>query len=312
MPQQLLGLHHVTATVDDAQDDLDFYMGVLGQRLVKKTVNFDNNQVYHFYYGTERGAPGTIMTTFPYRSQGVRLGIKGTGQVTHTAFAVPQYSLDFWIARLRAAGSPVVPSARLGQPVLSFHDPSSLNLELVGQNEDSREPWTTDEVDPARAIRGIHSVTLSLADPAATIALLTQTLGFTVIGEEGQRTRLQAARNETGGCVDLLHEPERAPSVNGTGTVHHVALAISTEQEQEELRGELLELGYQVSPVRDRKYFRSIYFRERGGVLIEVATIGPGFTVDEPLESLGRELKLPDWEEVERSEIESALPQIEY
>lgn len=307
MPTSLLGLHHVTATVDDAQEDLDFYLGTLGLRLVKRTVNFDNNQVYHFYYGTQRGAPGTIMTTFPYKGHGVRLGAKGTGQVITTAFAVPADSMGFWKARLEGAKLVLDERSRMGEPVISFDDPSTLRIELVGVDEDDRAAWPSGDIDAAAAIRGFHSVTLSVADPRETISLLTGVLGFSVVGEEGARIRLEADDNRTGGRLDILHEPGREPGVNGLGTVHHVALAIASEEDQTELRGRLMELGFDVSPVRDRKYFRSIYFRERGGILIEVATVGPGFAVDEPLEALGEQLKLPEWEEVNRAVIEAAL-----
>ncbi len=312
MPTKLLGLHHVTATVDGAQEDLDFYLSILGLRLVKKTVNFDNNQVYHFYYGTQRGLPGTIMTTFPYRGHGVRVGTKGIGQVTATAFAVPADSMGFWKARLSGAGLAYDEPSRIGESVISFDDPSLLRIELVGVDEDGREPWTTGEIGEAAAIRGFHSVTLSVADPGETISLLTEVLGFSVVGEEGFRIQLKADDNRTGGRLDVLHEPGREPGVNGLGTVHHVALAIASEEEQAELRGQLTELGFDVSPVRDRKYFRSIYFREHGRILIEVATVGPGFTVDEPVETLGRELKLPEWEEVNRPAIERGLAQVVY
>ncbi|MDP2577724.1 MAG: ring-cleaving dioxygenase [Candidatus Palauibacterales bacterium] len=303
MRHRLMGLHHVTATVDGAQEDLDFYAGLLGLRLVKKTVNFDNNKVYHFYYGDERGAPGTIMTTFPYRGHGVRDGVKGTGQITVTSFAVAGSSLDFWRKRLSEAGVRYKEESRFGDPLIAFDDPSTLRLELIGDDEDDRVP---------NAIKGLGSVTLSLADPTETISLLTDVLGFSVVGEEANRLRLEADVAGTGGRIEILHEADREPGINGIGTVHHVALAISTEDEQATLREHLLDLGLQVTPFRDRKYFRSIYFREPGGVLIEAATIGPGFTVDEPIETLGRELRLPEWEEPNRSEIERELPSIVY
>ncbi len=312
MRNDINGLHHVTATVDQAQDDLDFFVGTLGLRLVKKTVNFDNNQVYHFYYGSERGSPGTIMTTFPYGGHGVRPGAKGTGQIISTSFAVPASAIDFWKSRLGEAGVSFAETSRFGEPVLSFHDRSSLELELIGVEADDRQPWTTDEISESIGVRGLQSVTLSLTNPAPTLSLLTEVLGFSVVGEEGSHIRLDAGERGPGGRLEIQHEPEREPGVNGIGTVHHVALAISDEAAQLRLRADLLDLGFNVSPVRDRHYFRSIYFRERGGVLFEVATLSPGFTVDEPLEALGRQLKLPERDEVNRSEIERALPRVEY
>lgn len=308
---EIAGLHHVTATVDGAQEDVDFYVGLLGLRLVKKTVNFDNNKVYHFYYGNQSGAPGTIMTTFPYRGFGVPVGTKGSGQIIATAFSVPAASIDYWQSRLRAAQVAYTQVSRFDEPVLAFEDPSTLRIELVGVEADEREPWTSSEIGAAVAIRGLHSVTLSLADTGATVGLLSDTLGFFVVGDDGNRVRLAVDQDRPGERLELLREPDRGRGANGVGTVHHVALAISDEAAQERLRADLIELGYDVSPVRDRKYFRSIYFRERGGVLIEVATLGPGFTVDEPVDALGRELKLPDWEEASRDEIERALPYVD-
>jgi glyoxalase family protein len=304
-------LHHVTATVADAQLDFDFYTKLLGLRLVKKTVNFDNHHVYHFYYGNEAGAPGTIMTTFPYKGQGVPVGQKGAGQIRTTAFSVPSTSLDFWKARLRERGVNVRDEApRFGEPAISFGDPSGLALELVGTQTDARQPWTGADVSAGQAIRGIHSVAMPIAVPARTLQLMTEVLGFDVVNESPDRTRLAVNGDAPGRAIDVIHAADAPRGVNGLGTVHHVAMAIGDAHEQSRMRAELLRWGCQVTEVRDRQYFRSIYFREPGGVLFEIATVPPGFTIDETLPCLGQDLKLPPWEEPHRADIESVLPNL--
>ena len=313
MVHPILGLHHVTATVDDAQADLDFCLDLLGLRLVKKTVNFDNHHVYHFYYGNERGTPGTIWTTFPYKDHGVRAGVKGAGQVVTTSFAVPAPSLGFWRDHLKAHGAQVSDvTARFGEDVVATVDPSGLSFELIGTSSDTREPWTWSGVDAAEAIRGLHSVTLVVRAAGPTLELMTKVLGYHVVNQDGPRTRVAAGGNAPGHYMDIVEEPNAEGAINGIGTVHHVAMAISTADEQMRLRTELLQMGLKVTEVRDRCYFQSIYFREPGGVLFEVATIQPGFTVDEPLEALGRDLKLPPWEEPYRKSIEPGLAPVKY
>ncbi len=308
MAPTLRGLHHVTATVDGAQVDLDFFLKVLGLRLVKKTVNFDNPNVYHFYYGDERGTPGTLMTTFPYGGQGVRRGRRGAGQVTETAFSVPEGSLPAWRARLVEAGVAVREGERFDEEVLAARDPSGLELELIANRRDERAPWVAEGVSEDTAVRGLYGVTLSVREPAPTLELLTGVLGFEVVAEEAGRTRLAVGGNLPGHDFDVVAAPDAPQGVNGLGTVHHVAMAIGDGDEQRDLRDELLARGLKVTEVLDRQYFRSIYFREPGGVLYEVATIEPGFPVDEELSRLGRDLKLPPWEEPHRAEIEKALP----
>ena len=309
----ILGLHHVTATVDDAQDDLDFCLGGLGLRLVKKTVNFDNRHVYHFYYGDRQGTPGTIWTTFPYKDRGVPEGRKGAGQVTVSSFSVPHGSLDFWRARLgaRAVASTDV-AARFGEPVIRFADRSGLTFELVGAARDERTPWVADGFDAANAIRGLHSVTLVVRDAAKTVALMTRLLDYTVVDEMDSRIRLAVNGGGPGKTIDVAHHADAEPAVNGLGTVHHVAMAVGSADEQLRLREELIQYGCKVTEVRDRCYFQSIYFREPGGVLFEVATVQPGFSADEEEASLGRDLKLPPWEEPHRADIEAALAPIRY
>ena len=309
----ILGLHHVTATVDEAQDDLDFCVGALGLRLVKKTVNFDNHFVYHFYYGDERGTPGTIWTTFHYKGHGVRVGTKGAGQVTVTSFSVPTGALAFWRQRLseRAIAVTDLPP-RFGDPVIRFADRSGLTFELIASGHDTRTPWVGDDFSSDDAIRGLHSVTLVVRDAAPTIDLMTRLLGYTVVDRADVRFRLVVNGGGPGRTIDVTEHPEADLAINGLGTVHHVAMAITTAEEQLALRAALIRYGSKVTEVRDRCYFQSIYFREPGGVLFEVATIAPGFTVDEELSSLGRGLKLPPWEEPNRASIEPMLPTVSY
>jgi len=311
MRHPILGLHHVTATVDDAQDDLNCCTDLLGLRLVKKTVNFDNPHVYHFYYGTERGVPGTIWTTFPYRHHGVRMGSKGAGQVVATSFSVPAASIGFWQRRLKERGVEAKEiKGRFGEDALGFRDPSGLNFELIGTDRDSRTPWTGGAVGAGEAIRGLHSVSMTVHSLGATKEVMTELLGYQISNEADGRTRFVAGGDKPGHAIDVIVDPDARLALNGVGTVHHVAMAISTGDEQVRMQQELLQMGLRVTDVRDRCYFTSIYFREPGGVLFEVATINPGFTIDEDLASLGEGLKLPPWEEPNRRDIETHLPAI--
>jgi glyoxalase family protein len=313
MPFPILGLHHVTATVDRAQPDLDFCLNILGLRLVKKTVNFDNHHVYHFYYGDERGTPGTIWTTFPYHGHNVRLGVKGAGQITVTSFSVPRDALPFWTSRLMEGGSAVTRvEPRLDEESVIATDPSGLLIELVATARDERTPWQQAGIPEACAIRGLHSVTMTLRDAAPTMAFMSEVLGYDVVTETRERVRLGVNGGGPGRQIDLLIDPDAPTALNGTGTVHHVAMAVADDATQHALREELVRRGVQVTPVRDRQYFKSIYFREPGGVLFEVATLQPGFDVDEPLNALGRALKLPPWEEPHRPEIERGLVPVSY
>ena len=311
MDQPVRSLHHVTATVSGAQQDLDFHAGLLGQRLVKKTVNFDNHHVYHFYYGNESGAPGTIMTTFPYQQLGVRVGTHGAGQITVTSFSVPAEALPFWRTRLTSAGIAFADEASgFGEEALRFSDPSGLTVRLVGSRTDSRTPWQRHGIDAANAIRGIHGITLLARDPQATIAFVQSLMEAVVVGESAGATRLAVNGDAPGRLIEIVPAAGAPAAINGLGTVHHVAFAVDDPEQQLELRRELIRRGVQVTEVLDRQYFRSIYFREPNGVLFEVATVPPGFTVDEPLPELGRSLKLPPWEEPHRATIEAGLPKV--
>ncbi len=311
MEHPVHSLHHVTATVDDAQEDLDFCLGVLGMRLVKKTVNFDNHNVFHLYYGTERGAPGTIWTTFPYKGWNVPVGTKGAGQVTATAFSVPAGSLDFWRDRLQEYGAaPSAVTSRFGEETLRFRDPSGLEFELIASDRDPRSPWTASGVDAAAAIRGLHSVSLTVRTADRTVELLTGLLGFRTVDEDAGRIRLALGSDQPGHRIEIIPDAGADAARNGLGTVHHVALAVTTPDEQLRLRQELIRYGLRPTEVRDRCYFQSIYFREPGGVLLEIATVEPGFMIDESATDLGRALKLPPWEEPNRPAIEAGLPAV--
>ena len=309
MQRTILGLHHVTATVNEAQPDLDFYRGGLGLRLVKKTVNFDNPNVYHFYYGDERGMPGTIWTTFPYGGWGVAPGRHGAGQITTTSFSVPVGSLSSWALRLQDNGVSFQEDSARNAIVAT--DPSGLQVRLIEARNDPRTPWTGSGLSADMAIRGLHSVTLTVTDPGPSVSFARELLGFEVVDEAPGRLRMAVNGDLPGHALELSYGGDAPPARNGLGTVHHVALAIADEDEQRQLRQELIARGISVTDVLDRQYFRSIYFREPGGVLYEAATVAPGFTVDEPLAALGQALKLPPWEEKNRATIESNLAVID-
>jgi glyoxalase family protein len=313
MNHPIRGLHHVTATVSEAQEDLDFAAGVLGLRLIKQTVNFDNHRVYHFYYGDERGTPGTVWTTFPYVGLGVPMGTKGRGQITATSFSVPADSIDSWETRLRKHELSVTRQPpRFGEESLAVTDPSGLTIELIGTERDQRTPWSGGPVSPELAIRGLHSVTLQSRAPDLTRRLMVDLLGFSQVEEAERRIRLGIDGGQAGKQVDVIDAPNAPVAMNGLGTVHHVAFAIDNQEEQVRLREELMRRGLAVTEILDRSYFQSIYFREPGGILFEVATTRPGFTVDEDLSELGTSLKLPPWEEANRREIESILPPVKF
>lgn len=310
MSAPAVSLHHVTATVDRAQPDLDFFAGLLGLRLVKRTVNFDNASVYHFYYGDELGRPGTVWTTFPYHGKGVRIGVHGAGQITATALSVRLGTIGYWTERLAGAGVAAEPlAARFDEVGLRVRDPSGLVIELV-EGRDDRPGWAGAGVDSASAVRGLAGVTLLVRDPPRTVEFLTGLLGLRVVGTSGRVTRVTAGPDRPGHRLDVRAATDEPDARNGLGTVHHVALAVPDAAAQLAIREEVVRRGIDVTPVRDRQYFQSIYFREPGGVLLEIATVAPGFTLDEPADQLGAALRLPPWEEPNRPTIEAALPRI--
>jgi catechol 2,3-dioxygenase-like lactoylglutathione lyase family enzyme len=307
MNPTLPGLHHVTAITAVPQENVDFYCGVLGLRLVKLTVNFDDPGSYHLYYGDERGSPGTIMTFFAW--PGAPRGRVGPPQLTATAFAVPADALDYWAARLHEHLVAAQPrQARFDEPVLSFADPDGLRLEIVGTAAPGGHVPAAGPVPAAHAIRGFHGVTLSEEGYEQTARLLTHELGFRADGDEGNRFRYRTGGGEFATVVDLLCVPDARRGSMGAGVVHHVAFRTPDDEQQEAWRARIARLDYNISPVMDRTYFHSIYFREPGGVLFEIATDPPGFTVDEAAAALGTRLRLPPWLEPHRPELERVLP----
>jgi glyoxalase family protein len=304
---QLPGIHHVTAIAGEPQQNLDFYTGVLGLRLVKLTINFDDPGTYHLYFGNEAGSPGSILTFFPWPR--APRGIVGNGQVTATAFAVAPDSVDYWRARLEENGAGADESARFGERVLSFTDPDGLPLEIIASaHADAERAWKTGAVPPAHAFRGFHSATLSHQGYESTAELL-HLMGFRFIGEENGRFRFET-HEDFASIIDLVAAPDLPHGRLGVGTVHHIAFRTADEEQQLRWRTDLLQHGYNVTPVADRKYFRSIYYREPGGVLFEIATDPPGFAIDEPLEHLGEKLMLPEWLESQRSDLLEELPRL--
>jgi glyoxalase family protein len=301
------GIHHVTAISGEPQRNVDFYVGLLGVRLVKRTVNFDDPGTYHLYYGDGAGSPGSIMTFFPW--DGAPKGRIGAGQLTVTSFSFPASSLGYWTERLVESGIRFEkPEDRFGETVLRFPDPDGLRLELVASSDDRREGWSEGPLPPEHAVRGFHHVTLLSTAPGSTTRLMTETLGFRQTGEAEGRTRFEAGDGGPGNTVDVANGSGFPRGTMGVGTVHHVAFRVPDEETQLELREKVAALGYNVTHVLDRNYFRSIYFREPGGVLFEIATDPPGFTADEDPERLGESLKLPPWLEPRREQLEEVLP----
>jgi glyoxalase family protein len=308
MDKQILGIHHVTAIAGDPQTNLDFYAGVLGLRLVKLTVNFDDPGTYHLYYGDGVGHPGTILTFFPWPD--APRGRHGTGQVTETSFAIPETAIDFWIERLTGHRIPFKgPFDRFGERVISMSDPDGLTIELIAAKTTRNDrAYHAGPVPLEFAIRGFHSATLMQADHRKTAGLLTDTMGFKLLAQDGNRYRYAVDSGEPSRLVDVIHAPDERAGRVLAGTVHHIAFRTTDDDEQLRWRAELTRLHYGVSPVMDRKYFHSIYYREPGGILFEIATDPPGFSVDEAPEELGSKLVLPSWLEPERPTLEAVLP----
>jgi glyoxalase family protein len=311
MNPSITGLHHVTAIASDPQRTLDFYVGLLGLRFVKRTVNFDDPASYHFYFGDARGTPGTILTFFAW--PGARRGIRGTGQIEAPAFAIPPNSVGYWLDRFKEHHVPAEKTpARFGEDVLRFADPDGLVIELIASISSAGfEPWADSTVPVEHSLRGFHGVSIALEGYEQTAKLLTETFGYRLVEQLNNRFRL-AAPSEAGAgrSVDLLCRPDGSPGRVAAGSVHHIAFRARDDAEQLVWRERLVDLGYNVTPVIDRTYFHSIYFREPGGVLFEIATDPPGFTLDESLDELGNHLRLPPWLEPTRSQVEEVLPAI--
>lgn len=306
------GLHHVTAIAGNALLNFDFYTRALGLRFVKKTVNFDDPGTYHFYYGDEAGSPGTILTFFPW--EGAAPGRVGVGQTQQTAFRVPASSLGYWTHRFIEKGiAHQALDKRFGDSVLPFTDPDGMNLALVGvAGAENEAGWTNGDVPAEHAIRGFHGVTLLLEKAARTGAILSGVFGFRETAREGSTIRFTAPDTTIGGVVDLHEAQGFLPGRQGAGSVHHVAFRATDDADQAAMVKALSETyGMHPTEQKDRNYFRSVYFREPGGILFEIATDIPGFAVDEPVATLGEALKLPAHLEPHRNDIESVLPNLE-
>jgi glyoxalase family protein len=326
----ILGIHHVTAIASDPQKNIDFYTQILGLRLVKLTVNFDDPTTYHLYFGDEIGRPGTILTFFPWPN--APKGHRGTGQVITTSFLIPEHSTDYWLDWLKSQKVPVQgPTKRFGdtEEVLTLYDPDGLELELVANRsaeERTHHVWKEGSIPIEHAIRGFYSVTLSEVGYEHTAHVLTSELGFKFIGQDGSRFRFQiseakeddaAGRNKNtkrehhgSNIVDVLCLPNAQYGMIGVGTVHHVAWRTPSDEQQKMLRAKIVKAGLNATPVIDRTYFHSVYFREPGGVLFEIATNPPGFAMDEKVEELGTHLMLPPWLESVRKDLEKVLPPV--
>lgn len=310
MENRILGLHHITAIAGDAQRNVDFYTKILGLRMVKKTVNFDDPGTYHFYFGNETGTPGTILTFFPW--EGISPGYNGTGMATEIGYSVPSGSLDFWADRFRkyqVKHDPV--EERFGEQLLPFQDPDGLKLCLITPaSADKRKPWETSEVAANVATRGFRSITLTLKSIAATAEILTGIFDYRLTGQEKNRYRFATDAVEGANIVDLLEAPDEQPGYVAGGTNHHIAFRVKDDNILMEFREKIARQKLGITPKIDRNYFFSLYFREPGGVLFELASDNPGFAVDEPVNELGTHLKLPPQYESSRARIEQVLPRL--
>jgi glyoxalase family protein len=311
MENKILGIHHITAIAGNAKHNLDFYTKVLGLRFVKKTVNFDDPFTYHFYFGDKVGSAGTILTFFPW--QGVRPGKVGRGMATEISYSVPEGSFDFWMKRFQTYKVPYAkPSEKFGEPSLAFIDPDGLKLEMVvAKTPDTRVSWETEGVTKDVATKGFHNITLTLAQIKPTADILTGIFGYKQTGQEGNIYRFSTDAVENAAIVDLIELPGQSAETGGIGTIHHVAFRVKDDIAQMKFRQLILSEGFDITAQIDRNYFHSLYFREPGGVLFEIATDNPGFTVDEPLKDLGKNLMLPVQHEPRRSSIEKHLPALD-
>ncbi|MFP5109262.1 ring-cleaving dioxygenase [Neobacillus sp. C211] len=305
--QKTAGIHHITAMVNDAQRNIDFYAGVLGLRLVKKTINFDRPEVYHLYFGNETGQPGTVITFFPWAKQ--LKGRIGQGQVGVTSYVIPEGSVTFWENRLQKFGVEFTSSVRFGENYLKFNDPDGLQLELIERDEGPTNTWNFGGVQKENAIKGFGGAVLFSAQPHKTTDVLENILGLDCVGQENEFLRFKSDGN-IGNTIDIHLNPS-VRGLMGAGTVHHIAWSAKDEEELLRWSALLQEKGYYPTEVRDRNYFKAVYFHEGGGILFEIATDPPGFSVDEPVDELGKKLMLPSWLESKRDELEEILPPVE-
>lgn len=311
MENRILGLHHITAIAGNAKENFDFYTKVLGLRMVKKTVNFDDPGTYHFYFGDEVGTPGSILTFFPW--EGIGQGYTGTGMATNIGYSVPEGSLGFWAERFKQFNVRHEDTLeRFGEQILPFQDPDGLKLDLiVPSDSDNRKPWVTSEVNEQVATKGFHSITLTLKNIKATATILTDIFGYKLLKQEGDTYRFITDAIKNAAIVDLIEAPNTPPGRGAAGTNHHVAFRVKDDNMLMEYREKIAVKGLSITPKIDRDYFFSLYFREPGGVLFELATDNPGFTRDEAVDQLGSRLKLPKQYEGSRAEIEKVLPRLD-
>ncbi len=310
------GYHHLTLSVGGAQEDYDFHTRLLGLRSVKKTVLFDGKlPIYHLYYGNYTGEPGTLITCFAFRQAGIK-GTRGTGQIRIVNLSVPVDSLNFWEDRLKRYGRTVEPFERFGQPGLHFTHPCGIEYQLVGDDDDPREPCTSEGIPADRAIRGLHGITVSVKELAQQAWFMENAFGARKTAEEDNFTRYEVGKGGAGHIIDHVEEPDvpQGSWIFGEGTVHHCAFDVVGREQQQEFKDHIEGLGFtDASEEKDRQYFRSVYFRTPGGALFEAAySIPEGFTIDEPVENFGRDFQLPPWFEDRRKEIMETLEPIEF
>ncbi|MFE8698763.1 ring-cleaving dioxygenase [Cytobacillus sp. FJAT-53684] len=307
MSKKTMGIHHITAIVGHPQENVDFYAGVLGLRLVKQTVNFDDPGTYHLYFGNEGGKPGTIITFFPWA--GARKGVIGDGQVGVTSYVVPTSSLDFWKKRLEQFNVSYTVMERFGEQYLKFDDPHGLHLEIVEREAGELNTWSYGEVIPEVAIKGFGGATLFSTQPEKTAELLEKVMGLEVVGHEEDLIRFRSSA-DIGNIIDLKLTPTGRGQM-GVGMVHHIAWRATDDEDQLDWQRYVAENGYGVTPVQDRNYFNAIYFKEHGEILFEIATDPPGFAHDESEETMGERLMLPNQYEKYREQLERKLIPIE-
>ncbi|WP_419701678.1 ring-cleaving dioxygenase [Mucilaginibacter sp. NFX135] len=310
MENTINGIHHITAIAGNAKKNYDFYTRVLGLRLVKKTVNFDDPQTYHLYYGDKLGTPGTILTFFPW--EGITAGRRGARQATEVGYSVPEGSLDFWLKRLEANNVLYnKPAEKFGEQYLTLLDPDGLKLELiVPKTADNRLPWETTEVKAENATRGFHNITITTNKMDATAKILTDVFGYKLLEQHVNRFRFVTDAVDNAAIVDLVEVAGEVAGHVAGGSVHHVAFRVKNEEILMQYREKIAALGLHITDKIDRNYFYSLYFREPGGVLFELATDNPGFSVDEPVDQLGSGLKLPAQYENIREDLEKSLPSL--
>lgn len=302
------GIHHITAIAGDPQANLDFYCGILGLRFVKRTVNFDDPFTYHFYYGNEAGSPGTVLTFFPWGRNALK-GRKGNGQVTSISYSIPKNSIEFWKSRLEKNKIDFTEYDKFGDSVLLFSDQDEFDSELIAV-DDERKGFALLDIPEEHSVRGFHSAAFSLSNAENTISFMQSNLGFEILSTEKNITRLSSGSGKPGTIIDVLNLPDNIPGRMGVGAIHHIAYRAKDDEHQLKLKDKIETTGAYVTEVLDRNYFHSIYFREPGNILFEIATDSPGFLIDESQNELGSHLKLPPWEETRRREIENKLPKI--